>query len=295
MILLKPEEGQVVGHRQAGAGRRGRVGTAAVIHRPQPQQRRARLHLRGNGFFLGRHSLVVPLMATGNDTRRTVLFGEIRDGQHDLQASLAAVLGMPPERGGIVTMQWLKALTRADLDRLGDAELNIRLDLDTVATDPDVGRCLQDRPGYPDEQRVQRHLHSRVAAPQDTGDTSCLHACEVRIDTAGRGIQVGVQLFGKGLQRCWRDEVRNDDPTVTPDDLHHLLDRCIAADRREFSCIHLLSTCLVLSLFCPASLGDLAPPTRSNHAVPLLFRWRRPAPPGWRTHHYRTWSFDQVI
>ena len=50
------------------------------------------------------HPFVIPLMTARNDPRRAVLFGEVGNRQHELQASLATILRMPPERSGIVAM-----------------------------------------------------------------------------------------------------------------------------------------------------------------------------------------------
>ncbi|PAV67233.1 hypothetical protein WR25_02358 [Diploscapter pachys] len=225
VILFKAQDGQVVGHGQASPRRRRGIGATAVIDRAQPQQRRACLHLSGDGFFLGRHALVIPLMTTRNHSRRPVFFAEIRDGQHHLQAGLASELGMSPQRSGVVSMQGLQALAWPDLNGLGNAELN----------------C---------------NLHRDVASTDDATDTARLRTGEIGVFSAGRDIQVGVQLLGEALERLWRDEIGNDDPAVTPDDFHHLFNRRVTTDRREFSCIHLPSTCPVLSLFCPASPGN---------------------------------------
>lgn len=82
-------------------------------------------------------------MTARNDPRRAVLFGEVGNRQHELQASLATILRMPPERSGIVAMQGLKTLSRPDLYGLGHAQLDIGRDLDPIVPYPDMGGSLQ--------------------------------------------------------------------------------------------------------------------------------------------------------
>lgn len=142
-FFFQAQEGQVVGHGQACARSVGSVGATAVIYRSQPEKRSACLHFCADGFFLGGHTFVIPLMTARNDPRRAVLFGEVGNRQHELQASLATILRMPPERSGIVAMQGLKTLSRPDLYRLGHAQLDIGRDLDPIVPYPDMGGSLQ--------------------------------------------------------------------------------------------------------------------------------------------------------
>ena len=185
VVFFQAQEGQVIGHGQACARSVGSVGATAVIYRSQPEKRSACFHFCADGFFLGGHPFVIPLMTARNDPRRAVLFGEVGNRQHELQASLATILRMPPERSGIVAMQGLKTLSRPDLYRLGHAQLDIGRDLDPIVPYPDMGGESA-IPALPSRGTgVQCHFHGGVAFRQDPRGTSSLGAGEVRVHAAG--------------------------------------------------------------------------------------------------------------